>query len=147
MPNGEPPGRYARDVLLVIGVLAVSVGFGAITSGVLEAEPVVSPDGAQSSRQAGIASPTLPDGDRCAGVCLGHSVARGGQDAPPVARRDAPAASPAVTRDYLAHMTAMVRRRFPRTGATPDPYQMSLNPRVYLTGTATPIGGDRAAKT
>jgi hypothetical protein len=139
VPNREWLRRDGRDLLLVVGVLALMLGLGISTMSVLAPEPSVVP-GDEVGPRARIARDARATPTRVACRCARPTNDPASPLAQPIPRPSVMARRSSGSRDapdYLVKMTTLLRRR-PPSGPTPDPYRASLNPAVYGAGAATP---------
>jgi hypothetical protein len=139
----RPSLAGGRDPLLVVGVLTMMLGLGTVGSGLVGPEPF--PEEAAEAMYPpartdlpGTAASPLAVGDRVSSGSTCHS-------GHPHASRPGTAVLASIDddpREYLSKMAAMRYRHRVATATTPDPYQASLNPAVYLAGDTTPIAHD-----
>ena len=136
-----------RGPLLVAAILAMLLGLGTATSGLLGHEPA--PEEAAETSDP----PIRTDLDGAAATPLALEIGFAGDSAclpkPPQASRPGTAAVASADenrQEYLGKMAAMQRRRRASAATTPDPYQASLNPAVYLVGDAPPMAHDPATR-
>ena len=144
MPNRELSRRVGPDLLLVAGVLALILGLGILTAGLLAAEPSLAP-GDVASPRARIARAARATPTRLNCRCAHPTIEPVSHLAQPIPWSPDMAGGPSgsgVAPDYLTRMTTLLRRRAP-SGPMSDPYQASLNPAVY--GVAETAPTDHAA--
>jgi hypothetical protein len=134
-----------RDPLLVIVVLTLLLGLGVIGSALVNTEPLprAAAEGPHPPARTVLPSTrTFPHAE--ADHFSSDLVSRSGHSLLPRPDIMGVASIDDDSREYLSKMAVLQRRRLTGRDRPADPYQVSLNPGVYLADVATPIARDAA---